>query len=298
MGYDLNEGSFEKRPLSKEEMWKTINWLFSNNSINETSYKFLLFKSLIDCCCLRSTIGKLSFDIIFSRFTEISWNIILKYGVRQKSLTINLKKSVLEQILHEYAMISLDNEYVAWHNIEKNDRIRLCKNITTKCKRYVVGALFSDMNALFFSFDKKEEWIELNPIMVKFINDNKALIENLNYYKWAKFYITINDPEIEKNFSFLADNDFIRRNESTYRAMLAYEFERNKQNEFETIKLPNTFELLCAAENQSVYFEKNEISNKIEDAYENEMYESYEKMQVYLNDPLLLICKLKKKLKA
>ena len=46
------------------------------------------------------------------------------------------------------------------------------------CKKYVVGALFSDMNEIFYSFNKKEEWIELNPTMVKFINDNKDIIEN------------------------------------------------------------------------------------------------------------------------
>lgn len=49
MGYDLKEGTYSKRPLSDDEMWKTVNWLFSTHSINETSYKFLFFKSLIDC---------------------------------------------------------------------------------------------------------------------------------------------------------------------------------------------------------------------------------------------------------
>lgn len=295
MGYDLKEGSYIKRPLSNNEMWQTVNWLFSSNSRNETSYKFIFFKSIIDCFERSWTTGKLSFEVIFMRFTEISWNIILKYGVRQKAVTIDNKECVLEQILHEYAMISLDGEFVPWQNIKENVRNRLCKSVTSKCKKYVVGALFSDMNEMFYSFNKKEEWIELNPIVLKFINDNKTLIENLNYYKWAKFYNAVNSSEIEKNLFLLVDNDFKRKNESIYRAMLAYEFERNDKDKIETNDSVNTFEILCVAENHSEYNEEHEINNTSEDEYEDEMYDSFEKMREYLKDPLLLISNLKKK---
>lgn len=295
MGYDLKEGSYIKRPLSNNEMWQTVNWLFSSNSRNETSYKFIFFKSIIDCFERSWTTGKLSFEVIFMRFTEISWNIILKYGVRQKAVTIDNKECVLEQILYEYAMISLDGEFVPWQSIKENVRSRLCKSVTSKCKKYVVGALFSDMNEMFYSFNKKEEWIELNPIVLKFINDNKTLIENLNYYKWAKFYNAVNSSEIEKNLFLLVDNDFKRKNESIYRAMLAYEFERNDKDKIETNDSVNTFEILCVAENHSEYNEEHEINNTSEDEYEDEMYDSFEKMREYLKDPLLLISNLKKK---
>ena len=37
-----------------------------------------------------------------------------------------------------------------------------------KCKKYVVGALFEDTNRLFYSFSKKEEWIQINLVIVNF----------------------------------------------------------------------------------------------------------------------------------
>lgn len=294
MGYDLKEGVYENKSLSEDEMWKTVNWLFSTHSVNDTGYKFLFFKAIIDCLDKRDSIGRLSFEQIFSRFTEISWNIILKYGIKQKATTIDKKECVLEQILHEYSMISLDNCYTAWKDIDERDCSRLCKTVKSKCKRYVVGALFDDMNGLFYSFNKKEEWIELNLVMVQFIIENRSIVENLNYYKWAKFYSKVNDLEVEKKLSFLVEDGFARRNESVYRAILAYEFER-KTETMKTSELPNTIELLLESENQSKYVIDNELSNTTEDEYEDEMYDSYDKMRQYLKDPILLISNMKKK---
>ena len=137
-------------------------------------------------------------------------------------------------------MTCLEGKYFTWNEIWEDDRIKICKKVKTACKKYVVGALFSDMNELFYSFNKKEEWIELNPTMVKFINDNKDIIENLNYYKWAKFYDEVNAKEIDEKLTFLLDNGFTRKNESIYRAMLAYEYERTvRKVEKEKLLCPN-----------------------------------------------------------
>lgn len=93
MGYNLKEGSYSKRPLSDDEMWKTVNWLFSKHSINETSYKFLFFKALIDCLNQNDSQCRISFEHVFSKFTEISWNIVIKYKVRQKAVTADQKNA-------------------------------------------------------------------------------------------------------------------------------------------------------------------------------------------------------------
>lgn len=294
MGYDLKEGYYSKRILSDDEMWKTVNWLFSTHSINETSYKFLFFKALIDCLDQVDSKGRISFEQVFSRFTEISWNIIVKYNVRQKAITADHKECVLEQILYDYNGICLENKYVAWNEIWDEDRIKLCKKVKSACKRYVVGALYSDMNELLYSFNKKEEWIEFNPIMAKFINANRGIIENLNYYKWAKFYEQVNDKSTEEQLAFLLNNGFARKNESIYRTMLAYEFERTTLK-VEKEQLPNTIEIMLVAEAHSLYEGDSEDSQITEGEYEDEMYGSYEKMREYLKDPILLINNMKKK---
>lgn len=295
MGYELNEGTYKRINLSEDEIWKTLNWLFSSYSINETSYKFIFFKSLIDCMNMRDSNYRLSFQQVFSRFTEISWTIVEKYNVRQKAITVDKKNCVLEKILNDYSMTCLSGTYIIWDEIWEEDRVKLCKKIKTACKRYVVGALFSDMDELFYSFNKKEEWIELNPIMLEFINANKDIIENLNYYKWAKFYDKVNDKENVEKFVCLLNNGFTRKNESIYRAMLAYEFERNSFFKIEKEQLPNTIEILIVAETNATYNLDIKELSATEDEYEDEIYDSYEKMREYLKDPILLVNNMKKK---
>ena len=72
MGYELNEGTYKRINLSEDEIWKTVNWLFSTHSINETSYKFIFFKSIVDCINMIDCNYRISFQQIFSKFTEIS----------------------------------------------------------------------------------------------------------------------------------------------------------------------------------------------------------------------------------
>lgn len=292
MGYELKEGTYNTKNLTDDEMWKTVNWLFSAHSVNETSYKFLFFKSLMDCFEFQDATGRISFDVVFCRFTEVSWNLILKYGIQQKAITVDHKECVLEQILHEYSIISLEEKYIPWLEVGEQDRTRICKKVKTACKRYVIGALYSDMNELLYSFNKKEEWLQLNPVMVAFISANREIIENLHYYKWAKFYSSINNKENEKNLEFLITDGFARKNESLYCAMLAYEFERVSEKESDTI-LTNTIEILLSADR--INTEENKIEVQVtEDEYEDELYGSFEKMQEYLKDPILLINRMKK----
>lgn len=191
-------------------------------------------------------------------------------------------------------MTCLDHKYVVWNEICDEDRVKLCKKVKMACKRYAVGALYSDMDELLYSFNKKEEWIEFNPIMVQFVIANRDIIENLNYYKWAKFYEQINDKATEENLTSILDSGFIRKNESIYRAMLAYEYERSTPEE-EKEQIPNALEMMLVAESYSPDDNVQEDLIITEDEYEDEMYDSYDKMREYLRDPILLINNMKKK---
>ena len=199
---------------------------------------------------------------------------------------------MLEEILYECSERCLDGRYIEWNEIWEKDRVKLCKNIKNSCKKYVVGALYKDMNELLYSFNKKEEWIEFNPVMINFVYQNKEIIENLNYYKWAKFYEKINEKE--EKLQFLLNDGFKRKNESIYRAMLAYEYERTSAKK-EKQQLSNTLDLLFVAESHFDYNIGIEDLSNDGGEYEDEMYNSYEKMREYLRDPILLISNMKKK---
>lgn len=98
-GFDLKEGTYEEREVSEDELWSVFSCIFSSRSRNDSSYKFGFLKAIIDNLYNVDENLKLSFDQLFSKFAEIYWNLILKYGLRQKARTNDSRKSFIEQIL-------------------------------------------------------------------------------------------------------------------------------------------------------------------------------------------------------
>ena len=98
-GYDLPYGTYVDRQLSDDEMWSAFSFLFSSKSRNDTSYKFGFLKSILDNLYNVDKDLKLTFDQLFSKFTEIYWNLVLKHHILQKSPGKNNRMSALERVL-------------------------------------------------------------------------------------------------------------------------------------------------------------------------------------------------------
>ena len=52
------------------------------------------------------------------------------------------------------------------------------------------------MKQILYSFSKKDEWIELNPIVYNFLKRHREEIQEMNYNAWAEFKVN-NDKQIE-----------------------------------------------------------------------------------------------------
>ncbi len=278
-GYKLSEGKYNTNKISKDEMWDVFNWLFSSHSRNDASYKFIFLKSIIDCIDKKDSSGRISFDILFTEFTKISWNLILKYGISQKGEASDGRVSTLERVLR--------SDYTAtddFATLFDEDRKRICRKVKNVCKKYVVGALYGDTEGIIYSFSKKEEWIQMNPMIEEFIKTNMGLIENLNYYKWAQFYQLNNDKRKESELQKLIDSSTARKNENVYRSILASEFE--KTDNIGGHQATNTIELLIAS---SISQNKPQDDIDDNDNIEKEMFKDSESLKKYLSDPVLLL---------
>ena len=279
-GYKLLEGQYKKRKLTKDEMWNSFNWLFSSHSRNDSSYKFIFLKSIIDCLDKKDSFGKISFDSLFTEFTRISWNLVLKYDISQKGVVKDGRISALERIL-KMNYTSEDR----FEELFDEDKKKICDKIKSECKKYVVGALYGDTDGVIYSFSKKEEWILLNPEVEEFIKNNIGIIENLNYYKWAQFYMSVNDVFKTNKLDELVDSGNSRKNENIYRTVLANEFENKPKVERQQI---NTIELLLSAE-------AIEDVKMIENCdVEKEFFKDFSSMRQYMSDHILLVNQLKK----
>ena len=195
-GFDLKEGMYEARNVSDDELWSAFACVFSSKSRNDSSYKFGFLKAIIDNLYNVDANLKLSFDQLFNKFGEIYWNLILKYGLRQKAVTNDNRETYLEQVLHAAVEKYKILEPIPYESLTAEMMLDISHQVKMKCKKYVVGALFEDTNRLFYSFSKKEEWIQINPVMYEFVCKHKVIIEKLNYYEWARFLERVNEETV------------------------------------------------------------------------------------------------------
>lgn len=224
-GFDLKEGMYEMRKASDDELWSAFAYVFSSKSRNDSSYKYGFLKAIIDNLYNVDADLKLSFDQLFSKFGEIYWNLILKYGLRQKAVTNDNRETYLEQVLHTAVQKYQILKPIPYESLTSEMMLDISHQVKMKCKKYVVGALYEDTNRLFYSFSKKEEWIQINPVIYEFACKHKVVIEKLNYYEWARFLEKVNEETIAVKLLGKIDESTKRNNLTMYRRILYEEFE-------------------------------------------------------------------------
>lgn len=224
-GFDLKEGEYIKCIMSDDDMWSALSCVFSAKSRNDTSYKYGFLKALLDNLYNVDENLKLTFDQVFSKFGEIYWNLILKHGLKQKASTNDNRQSYLEQVLYCAANKYNIVETIPYESLTVDMMIDISHQVKMKCKKYVVGALFEDTKRMFYSFSKKEEYIQFNPIMYEFVCKHKVVIEKLNYYEWARFLEHVNEEKDTVRLLDKIDESAKRNNLIYYRNLLFNEFE-------------------------------------------------------------------------
>lgn len=224
-GYDLTEGRYENRTLSDDEMWSAFSNLFSSHSKNSSSYKFGFLKAIMDNLYNVDQNLTLTFDQLFGTFAEVYWNLVLKYGIKQQPVSERSNGTYLEQVLNVTAARYAISADIPFESISDEAKIEVCKKIKSKCKVNVVGALYGDTKGLFYSFSRKEEWLQINPQMYQFVCKHKLAIEKLNYYEWAKYLEKINDDSVMDHLLTKIDKSSERENLTVYRRILFEEFE-------------------------------------------------------------------------
>lgn len=224
-GHKLTEAQYDNRTLSDDEMWSAFSNLFSSHSKNSSSYKFGFLKAIMDNLYNVDRNLTLNFDQLFGTFTEVYWNLVLKHGIRQQPVSERSNGTYLEQELNATAARYAITAEISFESISDEAKIEVCKKIKSKCKVNVVGALYGDTKGIFYSFSRKEEWLQINPQMYQFVCKHKLAIEKLNYYEWAKYLEKINDDSVMDHLLTKIDKSSERENLSVYRKILFEEFE-------------------------------------------------------------------------
>lgn len=195
-GWHLKDGECLNINATEHELWDAINHFFQAGH-KTTTYKFCFFKSILDQMSGTED-GMLSFENIFCRFTEIYWELITKYGLNQAHATSQYAASRVETIIDEFIITKGLSYSSSFTDIRNDWRVSLTTQVEKQCSNNVVGAFYTSTNCLFYGFSKKERWITMSASAVKFCNTHMSILEELNYFHWAKMLERINGDTTPK----------------------------------------------------------------------------------------------------
>ncbi len=184
-GWKLKEGRINSAKLSEDELWGLFNYVFSTRSKNQSSYKFGLIRSLIENLYNVDDKLILSYDKLFSTFTNVYWNLIIKYGLSQSDSSH--KQSAIEKVLYTAQMSHEIPDQLSFDQLSEIAQLSILKDIKKNGKRYVFGALYQDMEGVLYGFSNKNEILQFNSIAYTFMKKYHSTIFRLNNYEWAKF---------------------------------------------------------------------------------------------------------------
>lgn len=230
---DSNTVPFQN--LTEADVIAMVNRALSGNSHHTTTYKYAFFKSILDNVFNVDIETKLlSYDNIAIRFTEIYWNLVLNYHLRQEIKTSHHEYTSVEKELFEFCKkygfdYSEKQSIFPFESLRPDLQIEITKKIKTQMMRYVVSAFCGDTDDQFYHFNKKDksEGIILNPDVYIALVKYKSVFEKQNYYEWIKYLEKANLEEDSYALANKLDAAAERQNLNPYRKVLV-EFNQTK----------------------------------------------------------------------
>ena len=207
-----------------------FNYVFSDSSAKRTTYKFGLIKSILDN--LFNSEGEdyslfISYENLFGKFAENYWNLVTKYHLKQMLPDGKSKYSKIEQIFTALIQEEPSFANIPFISIPEAKRKAIIKQVSSDCRKNVMGALHRDFQDCLYAFDLKGDGIYLNQYAFNFMLKNKVEIEKINYYAWAKFLEKINDESLVVKLLDKLELATPQRDDlSVFRQVLYKEFEQ------------------------------------------------------------------------
>lgn len=230
MAWTTKNGALNAPWLSDAEYWRLFNRFFSSAS-KTTTYKFALLKAILDNLFNNEKVKegeRIFYSDIFAKFAESFWNLVIKYGLRQKAVSSDGKTTKIEQIFHESVRKEPVLGNIEFAMFEERTRKALIGKVRQECCRYVLGALYGDFSGNLYAFDLSGDSLVLAPGAYEFLLKYKVEVEKLNYYYWAQYLERINDESVLLGILGKLEVSLPQREPlSVYRKILSVEFEEN-----------------------------------------------------------------------
>ncbi|MBK5201888.1 MAG: HNH endonuclease [Spirochaetaceae bacterium] len=221
-GWNLSEGFKPFNDLDDLAVISLVNKALGSGVARTTSYKFGFFKSLLDNLFnVDEKDHSLSFNTIFTTFSETYYNLIVKWNISQisgKNNSVSSVRKIIDAFILKYPEINV--EFIPFDSLKSSLQVELIKKIESEGKKYVIGAFYGDTEGQLYQFSKKEHKIWINPGVYRILMRLKNTFEKMNYFEWMKFLEKCNDDDKLNSLSNKIDNSTKRSNLNLYRNFL------------------------------------------------------------------------------
>ncbi len=219
-GWELKQSKLI--PFLETDVMRNITLSFLNSkSRKTTSYKFALFKSLLDNLFNVSSDLIINLEEINYTFAKIYWNIINLYKLPQVRPNSQFNLSSVEIIVYNIIKeneLTLNVEFDSLNDVIKKQYL---KNVFIILKKDVVGSLCKEFELKFFEFDLQCEnpFIKFSNEAFHYLKENKIVLEKLNYFYWIFWIeeILIKSEREDGNLANKLDSSTKRRSLNKFR---------------------------------------------------------------------------------
>ncbi|MDN7242218.1 HNH endonuclease domain-containing protein [Planococcus sp. N028] len=181
-GWKLNEGSISFQVVSEDQLWTVVVKTLSSKSMKTTTYKFALLRAILENLYKTDSNLEITFLQLAKSFAKLYWNLVIENEYSQGQST------QIEKELKEFQIAYKIPKGISFDSIIEVHRENLIEKIEKKIlNRYVIGALFEDIDRIVYGFSKKEKKITLTQSSWEFLLKYQTSIYKLVNYELAKF---------------------------------------------------------------------------------------------------------------
>lgn len=195
MSWDLKAGEMKEAYVTDEEIWMILNHFFYQSNAT-TTYKYGFFKALLENLYEVNDKLELHYDKIFYSFTKTYWNLVIHHSLWQSNS--KSQKSKIQSILEHYQVkYAIPSDFL-FDQLSSEIQLQILRDIKNNGKKYVIGALYGDLDAQIYTFNLKKEYLQFNPVMYHFFQRFHKIITNILNFALAKFLEKYNEvPQVD-----------------------------------------------------------------------------------------------------
>lgn len=219
MAWNLRVGEIQSLYLTDSDVWQSIHHFFYHGK-NTTTYKHGFFKALLESSVSANNNNEISYDTIFYSFTKMYWNLVIQHQLWQTNT--HSQVSSVQKVIQEFAQKNQIPQKWNFEKLSDLQKINLVQQVKIVGKKYVIGATYGDFSGNIYTFDLKQEYLQMHPQFLKTLQTYRRILTNVTNYQLALFLEKFNEPEKVQNL--LTKVEFVTNRQSLKEFQLLLEY--------------------------------------------------------------------------